>query len=208
MLLCLLTVLQSAPDHAHMHDMGDMVTTADPVSLFNHHMAGWAVILLALFTFLEQTRLARFAWIRYGWPLVLTVEAVFLLIWSDNPQFWPFDLHRWARHWGAWQHKIFATTALVLALIEFLRRRGTLVGRDWPHILNVLILGAGVFLFFHKGHHNATIHVEHKWMAIEILAIGAVKTVTDIQNRANWLRMYVLPLCFLALGLQLALYAE
>src|SRR5215475_10576612 len=56
-----------------------------------HHMAGWAVILLALFTFLEQTRLARFALIRYGGAIVLSAEAVFLLIWSDDPQFWPFD---------------------------------------------------------------------------------------------------------------------
>lgn len=192
----------------HAHHMDWTPPGPDPVSLFNHHVSGWLVVGLAVFAYLEQTGLVRFLWVKYGWPFILFLQSMFTLIWSDNAQFWPFELERWARHWVAWQHKIFAFAALTLAAIEFLRRRGTLKHPAWPHILNALIIGAGVFLWFHQGHHTPVIHRQHQWMSIEIFSLGVVKTITDIQNRPTWLRLYVVPLLFLALGLQLVFYVE
>ncbi len=194
-------------EHAHQH-MDWVPAAPDPASLFAHHVSGWLVVGLAVFAYLEQTKLVRFLGVKYGWPLILFLQSMFTLIWSDNPDFWPFDIHRWARHWSSWQHKIFAVVALTLAAIEFLRRRGTLKHPAWPHVLNALIIGAGVFLWFHQGHHTPMIHRQHQMMSAEVFTLGIMKTITDIQNRPTWLRLYVVPLLFLALGLQLAFYVE
>jgi hypothetical protein len=75
-------------------------------------------------------------------------------------------------------------------------------------VLNTLILGAGIFLWFHGGHHTPIIHREHQMMSAEIFTLGVAKTIGDIQNRPTWLRLYVVPLLFLALGLQLVFYVE
>ena len=201
----LLFLLQQ--EHVHEH-AEHAISTADPVSLFNHHLAGLLVTLLGIFAYLEQTHLGRFRWVKFLWPLPLLVLGTFLMIWSDNPQFWPFELSRWARHWTAWQHKIFALVTLLLGLIELLRRTGWLKHPAWPHVLNALMLGAGVYLLFHQGHHAHVIHVQHLWMAAVSIALALVKTLADIRGGSGWLRLYVPPLLFVTLGLQLVLYVE
>jgi hypothetical protein len=191
--------------HEHMgHDMA----MPDPVSLFNHHLAGVLVILLGIFAYLEQTELAERRWVRYLWPLSPIILGVFLLIYSDNPQFWPFQLSRWARHWTAWQHKIFATVAILLGLIELLRRTGRLQHPAWKQVLNLLMVGAGVFLLFHKGHHAHIVHIEHIWMGTVAVVLSLAKIVADLGLGGRWLGLYAVPGLMVALGLQLALYVE
>lgn len=73
---------------------GHEMSMPDPVSLFNHHFAGALVILLGIFGYLEQTELAKRPWVKFLWPLPLLILGVFLLIYSDNPQFWLFKLSR------------------------------------------------------------------------------------------------------------------
>lgn len=191
----------------HEHTGHDMAMP-DPVSLFNHHLAGVLVLLLGIFTYLEQTELAERRWAKYLWPLPLLFLGTFLMIYSDNPQFWPFKLSRWARHWSAWQHKIFAMVAILLGLIELFRRTGRLKHPAWGQILNVLMLGAGIFLFFHKGHHAHVIHVEHLWMATVAVVLSLTKIVGDLGLGGRWLGLYAVPALFVTLGLQLALYVE
>jgi hypothetical protein len=142
------------------------------------------------------------------WPLPLLILGGFLLIYSDNPQFWPFRLSRWARHWTAWQHKIFAAVAVLLGLIELFRRTGRLKHPAWRQVLNLLMLGAGIFLFFHSGHHTPVVHVEHFWMAAVAVVLSLVKIVADLGLGGRRLGLYVVPALFVVMGLQLALYVE
>lgn len=193
------------------HDMhaGHEMPGPDPVSLFNHHLAGVLVVFLGGFSYLEHTKLGEQRWVKFLWPLPLLVLGVFLMIYSDNPQFWPFKLSRWARHWTAVQHKIFALVAILLGLIELFRRTGRLKHRAWPHVLNTLMLGAGVFLIFHRGgHHSSIIHIQHMGMGTVAVVLSLLKTVADLRTRLRWLSLYVVPALIVTLGLQLAFYVE
>lgn len=192
-----------------MHEhAGHEMPLADPVSLFNHHLAGVLVILLGIFAYLEQTELSEHRWVKFLWPLPLLVLGTFLMIYSDNPQFWPFKLSRWARHWTAWQHKIFSLVAILLGLIELFRRTGRLRHPAWRQVLNILMLGAGVFLLFHRGHHTHVVHVEHLWMGSVAVALSLAKIVADLGLGGRWLGLYAVPGLIVTLGLQLALYVE
>ncbi len=192
----------------HMHE-APQPSTPDLDSLFNHHLAGGLVILVALFSYVERTQIAERRWVRYLWPLPLLFLGVFLMMYSDNPQFWPFGFSRWLPDPAAVQHKIFALVAILLGLIELFRRTGRLTHPAWPHVLSVLMLGAGVFLFMHRGdHHSHVIHVEHMWMGTEAVALSLTKIVADLRPRIRWLGLYAVPALLLALGLQLFFYVE
>lgn len=98
--------------------------------------------------------------------------------------------------------------AVLLGLIELFRRTGWLKHPAWRQVLNVLMLGAGVFLFFHTGHHAPVVHVEHFWMAAVAVVLSLVKIVADLGLGGRWLGLYAVPALFVMLGLQLALYVE
>jgi hypothetical protein len=213
-----LYVLALAGQGHEMHG-GHEITLPDKVSLFNHHLAGVLVILLGVFTYLEQTELSKQRWVKFLWPLPLLFLGTYLMIWSDNPQFWPFQLSRWARHWTAVQHKIFALLALLLGAIELLRRTGQLRHPGWRHILNALMLGAGLFLFFHGGeHHSHIVHLQHLGMGAVAVAASLAKIASDVQstgapgggstNRSGHGWLYAVPALMVVLGLQLVLYFE
>ncbi|MCI0626773.1 MAG: hypothetical protein L0387_34860 [Acidobacteria bacterium] len=180
----------------------------DPYSLLLHHAAGAMVILLGIFTYLEKSELGRRRWVHYSWPVALMLQGTITLLFSENGQLFPFDWDRWLPSHVSVQHKIFAVVAIALGLIELFRRTERLKNRAWPHVLNVLMIGAGVYLLMHQGHSTPVIHTQHLWMGVEIIAIGAVKAATDFQGGSGWVRVYILPALFLALGLQLALYVE
>ncbi len=180
----------------------------DPYSLLLHHAAGAMVILLGIFTFLEKSELGQRRWVHYSWPVALMLQGTITMLFSESGQLLPFSWERWLPTHVSVQHKIFAGVALALGLIEFFRRTGRLKSRAWPHVLNAMMIGAGVYLLMHQGHATPVIHTQHLWMGVEIIAIGAVKAVTDLQGGSGWVRVYVLPALFLTLGLQLALYVE
>ncbi len=202
-LLLLQQVAQWDPHAAHTMPSGP-----DEYSLLLHHAAGVMVILLGIFTYLEKSELGRQRWVHYSWPVALMLQGTITMLFSENGQLFPFDWKRFLPGHVGMQHKIFAAVAIVLGLIELFRRTGRLKSRAWPHVLNALMIGAGVFLLMHQGHGTPLIHTQHLWMGTEIIAIGAVKAITDFQGSSGWLRVYVLPALFLALGLQLALYVE
>jgi hypothetical protein len=191
-----------------MHAGHDTASMLDKDSLFNHHLAGTLVILLGVFAYLEQSELSRQRWVKLLWPLPLLALGTYLMLWSDNPQLRPFEFSSWMPSRNSLQHKIFALFEILLGLIELLRRTGHLKHIAWRQLLNGLILGAGIFLFFHRDHHSHVVHVEHFWMAVVAVTTALVKILTDYQNRTSWLSLYVMPALFVALGLQLALYVE
>ncbi len=198
-LLALLFQMMDMPEHA-----GHAMNMPDPVSIFDHHMAGWIILLLGTFVFLEQTQLSsRYTWVKFLWPLTLLGLATFLIVWRDR-EVWA----DWHLHGMLVQHKIFEAAAILMALIELFRRAGRLKHPAWRQLLNVLIIGAGVFLIFHgRGQHAPMIDMQHMWMGTVVLAIGLTKMVADL-SWGGRLLAYAVPTLFIILGLQFALYVE
>jgi hypothetical protein len=110
-------------------------TSVDPnkaPSEFNHHLAGWALIgvgALVLASFLSPNLRA----LRYVWPSLFMLAGLFLALWSDS-EIWPRGNLSWAwlvhHDWEAGQHKIYAMLLIAIAVVEYLRARGSL-NRFW-----------------------------------------------------------------------------
>lgn len=189
------------------HDMAGMARGPDPLSLFNHHLAGVLVILLGVLGYLDAAASERRVWLRLLWPLPLIALGLYLFLRSDAPG-WPPDLTRQLSETEGVQHKIFALLALTIGGIELARRLGYLRGAVWTHVLYGVLLAAGVFLILHGGHHARIVHAEHLGMGLVALSIVAVRVAADVQADVRWLSAYLLPSLFTLLGLQLVLYVE
>lgn len=193
------------------HDMhaGPEMALPDELSLFNHHLAGGLVILLAALTYLEESKSGRVKGVKYLWPLPLLGLSLYLLIRSDSELTWPPTVTGWLHDPEAIQHKIFAVLALGIGLVELFRRTGHLQHAGWRYVFYGSMFVAAVFLLFHSGeHHTHIIHQQHLGMASAGLAIGAVRVLSDIKNGIAWLRVYLLPGLILVLGLLLVFYRE
>lgn len=60
-------------------------------SEFNHHLAGFFVVLGGLFILAERNLSKRFTGARYVWPLSFLLSGLFVLVFSDT-ELWPFVL--------------------------------------------------------------------------------------------------------------------
>ena len=207
----LFALLQAADVHEHMaHAMEELRDTA---SVPDHHMAGVFLLLLGVLAFLENTSFAEHRrWARLLWPLPLIALGLFLLFGRDNIHVWPGQLFRFQIGEAVVQHKLFESTAVLIGCIELSRRLAWLRHPTWPYLLSTLMLGGGIALLFHGGAHSHVVHVEHRWMAFVIIALALVKIASDWQankgHTRTWMACYAVPLLFIALGLQFALYVE
>lgn len=205
------SLIQTADAHDHMaHAMGE---APDLASVPDHHMAGIFLLVLGVLSFLENTSYAeRRRWARLLWPLPLIALGLFLLFGRDDISEWPGQLLRFQIAETVVQHKLFESAAVLIGCIELGRRLGRLQHPAWRHLLNTLMLGGGVALLFHGGTHSHIVHLQHRWMAIVIIALALTKTAADWQasngNKRTWMACYAVPLLFIVLGLQFALYVE
>ncbi|MBY0337813.1 MAG: copper resistance protein [Acetobacteraceae bacterium] len=90
-------------------------------SEYNHHMAGFIVLLVGLFALLDRT--GRFPWARH-WPLLFLLLAAFLFIRSD-PEVWPMGeipFLESLRDPEVLQHKLLSALVVVFAVSEWLVR--------------------------------------------------------------------------------------
>jgi hypothetical protein len=177
----------------------------DPLSLFNHHFAGWLLVLTAVFGALEESPLKKYRWIKYLWPLPLIFLAVYLLLRSDREEF--STLSNVLADPEDMQHKLFALLLLAIGLVELLRRVGLFKQFAWSYVVYAGMVGGGVFLLFHGGQHSLAVHQQHVLMGLTACAVGITKTLGDLSPRLAWLRFSV-PALFLALGLELLHYYE
>lgn len=58
-------------------------------SEFNHHLAGFFVILAGLFIFAKDTLFPDRSFLPYAWPICFLLSGLFLLVFSDT-ELWPF----------------------------------------------------------------------------------------------------------------------
>jgi putative copper resistance protein D len=193
--------------HDHMHHATGAPPPPDPLSLFNHHLAGWMLILVAVFGVLELSPLKKYDWIRQLWPLPLIFLAMVMLLRSDREHLSDLTLANVLSDPEELQHKLFALLALAIGFLELLRRTGRLKHLLWSYVLYSAVIAGGIFLLFHGGQHSEAVHKQHLWMGTTALAIGITKTVGDLSTRLVWPRL-VLASLFLALGTELVRYYE
>jgi hypothetical protein len=182
--------------------------TSSAKSLFDHHLAGAMVILLGVMAFVECRKAADVRPVRYLWPLPLLVVACYLFLFSDSAEPWGL----WFFH-GDWahmelEHKFMEAAAILIGLIELSVRTGWLKGRGWRHIVTSLIFIAGGLLVFHHGNHEHMVHIQHNRMAAGAIALAAAKFASDMQSKPGSLARFGVPLLFIAICIQLALYVE
>jgi uncharacterized membrane protein len=179
----------------------------DLESIRNHHIAGVAVIGLAIVSFMEESKGEKAGWIRYIWPGLLFIMGIAIIGWAD-PGTWPDGPKPLAQDIEAIQHKFFALLALSLATIELLRRTGKLTHKAWGYVFSATMIGAGAFLLFHQGEHAHIVHLQHLAMGSVGVAVGLAQAANSGKHIQNWLRLHLYSLLILALGLQLLFYVE
>ena len=96
-------------------------------SEFNHHLAGFFVMLGGAFILFQSVFAKRWPAVKYVWPACFLIGGVFLLVWSDT-ELWPFGHREWLEalrnNREVLQHKLFALLLLGLGVIEWQRARG------------------------------------------------------------------------------------
>src|SRR6266403_4665737 len=124
-------------------------------SEFNHHLAGFLVILAGLFLLGEAKLRQRWPSTRFAWPVCFLVCGLFLLVYSDT-ELWPFGPQSWwyglTHNLEDLQHKTFAVILLALGVIEVQRVRGVLKSAWAAWLFPVLACFGSVLLLFHEHH--------------------------------------------------------
>jgi len=190
-------------------------------SEFNHHLAGFFVILAGLFILAEDTLSPRRSFLRFAWPSCFLLSGLFLLVFSDT-ELWPYGPQSWwyglTHNLEDLQHKTFAVILLALGVIEVQRARGMLKSAWAGWLFPVLACCGSVMLLFHEhrsGIHGAAhmttmarIQAEHFKFAATGFSIGFFKGLSEIHTRWQVIFRKLWSLLMIVLGVLLMLYSE
>jgi copper resistance protein D len=190
-------------------------------SEFNHHLAGFFVVLAGAFMLLQGVFVKRWPAAKYAWPACFLLSGIFLLVWSDT-ELWPFGHRQWLealRHnQEVQQHKLFAVLLLGLGAVEWLRARGVLKAAWSEWVFPVLAIGGSVLLLFHRheaGMHGpnhmelmAQIQAEHLSYSVAGISLGLVKGLSEVKTRLQPGFGRVWPVLMIVLGGLLMCYRE
>jgi putative copper resistance protein D len=190
-------------------------------SEFNHHFAGFMVILAGFFILLHERIGTRWPLLRYVWPTCFLGAGIFLLIFSDT-EIWPFGPQS---PWYAithnredLQHKIFAIILLALGYVALQRARGRWKNLWAAWFFPVVGAAGAILLLFHthSGDMNAPnamatmeqIEKQHGWFAAVGLGIALTNGLAESAHK--WQRFFRVawPTMLIGLGLLLAHYTE
>ncbi len=112
-------------------------------SEFNHHLAGFFVILAGIFILSERTLNRRWSFLRFAWPACFLLSGLFLLVFSDT-ELWPFGPQSWwyglTHNLEDLQHKTFAVILLALGIIEVQRPWRSQIGLGLPGVPGACLL--------------------------------------------------------------------
>jgi len=118
-------------------------------SEYNHHAAGFFVLLMGLLALLDRT--GRFPWARH-WPLGFLGLAAFLFVRND-PRAWPLGP---AGFWESMvlpdvlQHRLVVLLVIALAVFEWMVRSGRLTRPGGRLVFPLLCAAGGALLLTHS----------------------------------------------------------
>ena len=215
--------------HHHHAAMSNEISQAENLKLladkkeseFNHHLAGFFVLLGGIFILAQTAVTNRWPVAVYVWPSSFFVSGIFVLVWSDT-ELWPFGTRQWSEalqnNREVLQHKTFAALLLGLALIEYLRVNGTLRTMWSAFIFPVLAIGGSILLLFHEHEGGmqganhvevmARIQSEHLSYAAVGIGIGLAKLLADVNVRGRKIFSMLWPGLMVGLGILLMFYRE
>lgn len=190
-------------------------------SEFNHHLAGFFVILAGVFLLRESALRQRWPSTRFAWPACFLVCGLFLLVFSDT-ELWPFGPQSWwyglTHNLEDLQHKIFAVILLTLGALEIQRARGVLKSAWAAWVFPVLALCGSVMLLVHE-HHSGTPGAEHMMVMKRVQAqhlsfaivgggVGVAKGLSELRTRWQLVFTKSWPILLVILGVLLMRYIE
>jgi len=190
-------------------------------SEFNHHLAGFLVILASLLILAEAIVRDRWPWVRYAWPVCFLLSGLFVLVWSDT-ELWPFGPQSWyyglSRHPEVWQHKTFAILLLVLGVIELQRARGLLKAAWAAWVFPVLAVVGSSLLFLHEhqggmhgpNHMEVMQRIQSEHFSFSIVGFGIGLSTGLARTRFAWQSFFerLFPALLITLGALLMVYVE
>ena len=190
-------------------------------SEFNHHLAGFFVVLAGAFILLQSLWVKRWPELKYVWPLCFLLSGIFVLVWSDT-ELSPFGHREWLealRHnQEVLQHKAFAVLLLVLGVTEYQRARGVLKAVWSGSVFPALAIGGSLLLLFHRHEGGmqgpnhvelmARIQSEHLIYTVIGIGLGLAKGLAEVKSRFQRGFGKMWPLLMVVLGLSLMLYRE
>ncbi len=208
----------SMDDHAQMDPALQRKLLADKKeSEFNHHLAGFFVILAGIFILAQGPLTRRWSFLRFAWPACFLLSGLFLLVFSDT-ELWPFGPQSWWYGLTHVQHKTFAVILLALGVIEVQRVRGVLKSAWAGWLFPVLACFGSVLLLFHEHHSGmhgpdhmtvmAHIQAQHLGFSVTGFGIGLVKGLSELPTRWKVAFARLWSLLMIVLGVLLMLYTE
>ena len=190
-------------------------------SEFNHHLAGFFVLLAGLIILAKDSFRERWQFASLVWPVCFLLSGLFLLIWSDT-ELWPFGPQSWyyglSHHAEVLQHKVFAILLLILGVIEFQRTRGLLKAAWAAWVFPVLAVIGSAMLFFHE--HQAGLHgpnhmevmerIKAEHFSFSVAGIGIALSKGLAETQFAWRPFFerLFPALLIALGALLMVYVE
>lgn len=227
----------SAPaDHTGHEGMNMSDMPADPVaaaklqakvladkkeSEFNHHLAGFFVMLAGLIILFQPNLKRRWPAVKYVWPACFLLAGLFVFVWSDT-ELWPFGHRQWLEalqnNREVLQHKTFAVLLLVVGVIEWQKARGALTAAWTKWVFPVIAIVGSVLLIFHQheggmvGEHHmetmARIQTQHMSYLACGLGIGLANGLSGVNTRLNGIFGRIWPVLMVMLGVLLMFYRE
>jgi putative copper resistance protein D len=209
-------------DHSQMDAARQRKLLADKKeSEFNHHLAGFFVVLAGIFILAQGALTRRWSFLRFAWPACFLLSGLFLLVFSDT-ELWPFGPQSWwyglTHNLEDLQHKTFAVILLALGVIEVQRVRGVLKSAWAGWLFLVLACFGSVLLLFHEhhtgmhgpGHMSVMAHIQaqHLGFSVTGFGIGLVKGLSELPTRWKVTFARLWSLLMIVLGVLLILYTE
>ena len=156
-------------------------------SEYNHHFAGFFVLIMGLLAILHRTGRAR--WARH-WPLVFFGLAAFLLVRND-PGAWPLGpLGFWdsMQYPEVLQHRVFVLLVLGFGTFEWLVRTGRIRAPRAALIFPVLCAGGGALLLTHS---HASLNLKYEYL-IEVTH-APLGVLAMLVGWGRWLELRLSP---------------
>ena len=228
-------VLRAQDDTIHgMHDgmsmpTGSTVDSATQAALeawkreseFNHHLAGFLVLVAGLLILADGSVRQRWAVGRHVWPICFLVSGVFLLIFSDT-ELWPFGEQSWyfglTHHKEVLQHKVFAVLLLAVGVIELQRARGILKARWTGWVFPVVASAGSLMLLFHDHqagmtgpNHMELMHrIQSQHISFSVTGLGIALSKGLAETPFEWRPFFerLFPALLIVLGALLMVYVE